>query len=367
MLDNMNCNIQEYKKFLSEIPKLEIKSPAITFGTIFRHEHKENFISDWLAYLLDPKNTNTSKPLESLISLALEKEDCNIDFSDVEIQREYVFFDDKRRIDFLIKTPSHIIGIENKIWSGLQNNQLKDYYKHISKLQKKYEEVGESLETILILLCPQSNLVKNQISNNFKLVTYEKLIESFKKIRFNCLENIRAAILMEDFISHVEGYFMDNKGTTLNLDFINFQIEKRDMINKLNNDIRASKEQFKMHFKKEIEKSGFNHNYWEIIPKDGKNYFMQIYKSTWNNGNVHFELLTDDNFPPNEIRVEFHIEGGLTQNEAFKALKKEIVKRSSIKISYENNNFEACVKEVINTLKDFDNKYTKKVDNILEP
>lgn len=354
---------KEFEEFLLEIPNIDIKSPAVTFGTIFKHEHKENFISDWLAYLLNADNTGTNEPLEVLIKIALKEEYFEFDFSEVTIQREYVFSDDKRRIDFLITTPSHIIGIENKIWSGLQEKQLCDYSKQINKIKEK---MGNEVQTLLILLCPDGNSVKNEISNDFKLVTYDDLIEEFKKIRLNCLGNLRASVLMEDFITHVEAFFMNDINTDLNFDFIKFQNDNQAKIEKLNKNIKESKEQFKVYFKKEIEKSGFNNDTWQIITKDASDYFVQIYKDNWNNGNTHFEFLKEKkDFPPSEITVDFHVEGSSPYNAELKNLKKSSFEKKVIKMNYDKKeNFENSVKEVVLTLKEFDKELTSKIDSI---
>ena len=125
-----------FKDFLAKAPIVNLKTPTVTFGTIFKHEHKENFISDWLAYLLDPNNIGTTEPLECFINIAHADENYTIDFSEVNIQREYVFQESKRRIDFLITTPSHIIGIENKIWSKQLENEFKNIIEN-NKITKK--------------------------------------------------------------------------------------------------------------------------------------------------------------------------------------------------------------------------------------
>lgn len=375
MLNNFNetineldklINKEDYKKFLSEIPHIEIKSPTVTFGTIFKHEHKENFISDWLAYLLDPQNVGTTEPLQALIDLAVRENKCDIDFSEVTIQREYVFDNDKRRIDFLITTPTHIIGIENKIWSDLGDNQLEDYFKQITALQSDYSQNNKDIQTVLIFLCPEGNAVKNKISSNFKLVTYDELIERFKKIRLNCLENLRASILMEDFITHVEGYFMNNINTDLNFDFMQFQNANQEIINKLNNDIKESKKQFKAFVKREIEKNGFNGDEWKVVIKDGVDYFMQIYKTHWNNGYTHFEFLKEKNsFPPNDIWVVFHIEGRSEYNDKLRELRKSKTNTINVKMCYDSQeDFCESIKNVINALKELDEQFTTQIDAI---
>lgn len=374
MSENIKIICNEAEAFLNEIPNIHIKPPATTFGTIFKHEHKENFISDWLAYLLDSNNTGTTEPLETLLDIALE-EKPDIDFSEITVQREYVFPKTKRRIDFLITTPSHIIGMENKIWSGLQDKQLEDYSKQIkdirADIKKEYQEDSSEPEnekytesnTILILLCPDSNPVKKEISNNFKLVTYDKLIERFKNIRLNCLQNLRASIMMEDFITHVEAFFMKVDNNDFDFDFIKFQNDNLNRIKQFNDNIESSKKQFIKQFELAIINNGFGDN-WTVLPKGGKNYFMQIYKPYWNNGQTHFEFLTDDNYPPKIIKVTFHVEGGkLPHNDELSALGKNDT--IAVAMDYKSNeSFKSSVKQVVLALKEMDKRYTNKIDRI---
>ena len=45
----------EFRELLEAVPKSRSMSPTNTIAHIFRHEQKENFISDWLAFLLNPE------------------------------------------------------------------------------------------------------------------------------------------------------------------------------------------------------------------------------------------------------------------------------------------------------------------------
>jgi hypothetical protein len=86
----------EFEKLLEKIPQSRANLPTNTIAHIFRHEHKENFISDWLAFLLNPEYTGSEEPLAALLQLAFVT--SSVDFDDVSILRE-VAFEDKRRID----------------------------------------------------------------------------------------------------------------------------------------------------------------------------------------------------------------------------------------------------------------------------
>ena len=46
--------ITEFEEMLKVMPEASIKHLTNTLAHIFRHDYKENFISDWLACLLTP-------------------------------------------------------------------------------------------------------------------------------------------------------------------------------------------------------------------------------------------------------------------------------------------------------------------------
>ena len=124
-----------------------------------------------------------------------------------------------------------IIGIENKIWSGLGYQQLQDYSKSLEKLSK-----GKEIRKILLL--PQNNMSINLNKNNsdisvsgFVSVTYEDFANALKNLQINFIENLRSSFLLQDFITYVEEYFMDsNVDMKKNFDMVSFLFEHKNQL-----------------------------------------------------------------------------------------------------------------------------------------
>ena len=189
---------------------------------------------------MNPDFVGSTEPLNALLQLASAT--TPVDLYDISISRE-VSFEDKRRIDFIIETGSHIIGIENKIWSDLQQNQLSDYRSRLKSRATKSKK-----ELMLILLYPRRNRCCSTLTKaalfGFNSVTYEDLVFEFKQIRLNIFKNLRAVVLMEDFILHMEEYIMKEFDIKSNLAMWQFEKENRDRINALQTALKESHNQF---------------------------------------------------------------------------------------------------------------------------
>ena len=355
--------MQQFIELLEQMPAANIAPPTNTIGHIFRHEEKENFISDWLAFLLNPEYTGNSEPLSALLELASVTEP--VDFSDISIVREYAF-DDQRRIDFLIETSTHLIGIENKIWSGLQEDQLKDY-----KNQLSTKEILNGKTLILILLYPQRNkslpVHSTDDLHTFRPVTYENLVAEFRKIRFNILENLRATVLMEDFIVHMEEYIMkESSNATINWDMWHFEVENRDRIIELKRVLKDSRVQFDNYIKDRMDaviRGRDDHDQWTKIMTGT---YFQLYKTSWKNGLVHFELLktTQDDLAPKELIVVLHTHEHKKEwrTDCLRDLGKQIGEKN-FNISYESREgFETSMDDIFKELEKLVNTYTEQID-----
>lgn len=299
--------MRKFINLLEDMPQQIIIPPANTIAHIFRHDYKENFISDWLAYLINPEFTDSTQPLAALLKLALENEPEDI--SDVSVCREYIF-KDNRRIDFYIETSNYVIGIENKIWSDLQPNQLADYEKQLST-----NVPLNGRELVLILLCPQSNnycMDPNLKLGSFKVITYEELVGEFKQIRFKLFENLRATILMEDFILHTEEYIMQNPDkNTSNLEMWRFEADYKDKLHDLLARFETSKKQFGAYIAERlfaVVADREDSEAWSSpsIHANTKECYFQLYKTNWSEAQVHFELVNGGKFPPTELQVVLH-------------------------------------------------------------
>lgn len=106
------------------------------FSLVSDTYHKENFHSEIISKLLDPKGKHNEKAIffelfiDFLYNLgcAVDKNDYLTD--EISVIKEKPI-DAQRRIDILISTKNHAIIIENKINDAVDmNNQLVDYYKY---------------------------------------------------------------------------------------------------------------------------------------------------------------------------------------------------------------------------------------------
>lgn len=105
------------------------------------------------------------------------------------------------RVDFVLETDKFLIGVENKIRADFQPNQPHKYIESLKERSKKFFKnggVSEDLNTILVIMAPQSRL--NQIKDNigkmtdisdsdkniFLFISWDEVITSFQKVLDKC-------------------------------------------------------------------------------------------------------------------------------------------------------------------------------------
>jgi hypothetical protein len=197
--------VAEIKQRCDQLPKSRPR--RLTIPAIFWRAGDEDFISDYLAYILDPeRNGIGNQPLEVLLTLAYGEE-AEFELEQVNIQREYTFDDPSRgRIDFMIRLgkegESGVIGIENKIYSPESDNQTTAYAQGM-------KEDFEGKKHFLILLTPDG---RSPASREFKPVSYMRLVEELRAIRYPLLNDIHKSVIWEDFLAHLEEYIVMDKG-----------------------------------------------------------------------------------------------------------------------------------------------------------
>lgn len=364
--------ITNFENMLNDLSDIKPKTLTNTFAHIFRKENNENFISNWLAFLLDPFLVDSFEPLQCLLSLAGFD---NLDISNYEkinIEREYTF-ENGRRIDFLIELDkSVIIAIENKIWSGLQDNQLEDYSKSLN------EDKFKNYTKYCIFLFPNNNPNCNNISksklSSFKPVTYENLISELKNIKIDFTKNLRAAILMQDFITHMEEYIMNNNvDEKTYFEMLHFGNEYADTIKKLNEKISIAKIAFSNEIRKKLRER-YPDAIWET--NDKSSYYYQLYKSVWNIPHqVHFELIHENVLSPKKIKIvlhthEYHKETNtdlFKLEKEFEAYLKKEYRKTEFEISYDTyENFNQSIDNILDILQSGVREFENKVDNAIK-
>lgn len=206
----MPINIQEFEDKLTILTDLYRMLPKkrqrrLTIPTIFGRGYDENFISDYLAYILNPEvNGIGIAPLQALLEFA-EKDLVNPN-TKVKIQREHTF-PGGGRIDFLIQLDEDtIVGIENKI------NASEGWQQTLSYEQGIAAEFPNA-NSYLIFLTPGG---KKASSNQFRSVSYTDLYWAWRKIPVSPLPDIHKSVIWEDFLAHLEdNIIMGNKSLDL--------------------------------------------------------------------------------------------------------------------------------------------------------
>ncbi len=297
----MMNSIENYFDFISNIPSTEKEDISESIAKIFEVESKENIISNWLSFLLEPNRFKDDAPLKALLGLFLKANQFEeTDADTVIVSREYTLLN-RRRVDLLIETDDLIIGIENKIFSSIHNDQLNDYY---DKLRIQHEKNDRDRKIMTILLAPSwsDDVIQSEIEKNEQIVvTYEKLANAFAEIPQKNIE-YRNYFILNEFVKYVNDYIregameLNNEWAVFNskhsaelteivkngeqqLEILSNKIEKT--LNDVGNKIFTSSEQQVENF----------HVYKKV---SSKAFYFQLFHAGWENYKIHYEIGAGD-------------------------------------------------------------------------
>lgn len=271
-------NLRSTMKFLESISeKIPEKDYNIkTIPSIFNRTYDENFISDYLAYILNPLHNGIGlEPIFRLVEGYSEKA-INIlknltiaEKNKIEIIREYSFYNG-RRIDILIKLEGQlIIAIENKIFAAESENQTVDYAESIYEIFPDYEH-------LLFYLTPKG---EDPISEDFIAISYGDLIHRLKGVKFDYRDDIRRRVIFDDFILHVEENIMVKRSKQI-AEHTKLYLDYYETIRKLEHyfkkDSLMAFEEFE-----EMVRNIFEGEDWEFNIKADRSWHT-IYKKSWN-------------------------------------------------------------------------------------
>lgn len=292
-------SLDELEKMFIQIPSSKPKPITDTIARIFGKTRDENFISDWLAYLIGNDN--------QVLELLFEHFDFGESVSDFSVVREYLF-NDGRRIDFLIESDSFIVGIENKVDSGKQQNQLRDYQRNIKKLAK-----GRAI--LLVFLKPYNN--SSVASNGFVGLDYEELVSILKRSEVNFINDLRNAFLLQDFITHLEENLMSkNKDYSYN-EWTAFIGEHQDKLDTIIKAGKVERVNFMAQIHKEIHSLVEYSDEWDFSKFTANVNFLQLFKKTWKQSvDIHFELFIKNGlYLPEKVVIRVDVEGRVRKDE----------------------------------------------------
>lgn len=230
----MPSDLERYKSLISEytkIPKSGILPPTLL--EITGQHYKELVFSNLLSFFLDERKEHGLKDL--FLTALLEAYDSDIMKDDIVIDvRTEEKTDKNNRIDLLIETDKHVIGIENKVYAKI-NNDLKDYSEYINEVSKKNGNKRKEIKILLTLreLAKEERLLVTE--TGFKVVRYSELIE---RIRTNIGDYIfdaesRYVMLLYEFINTI---YRLERGPQMDDKFVQFVSDNEKEINELYTD-----------------------------------------------------------------------------------------------------------------------------------
>lgn len=283
--DAINGLLFAYYKDSQE--KRLIRSDLEPLPVLFRQATNENFISAYLAFLLNPAKSNIAlKLIEKLYEHCGYKDEL-ISRGNYEVRCEYSLPDDRGRIDVVVLRNDKIfIAIENKILSTEGFLQTNKYADGIEKEQK-----DSDYPTACIFLTPKGTSPKDP---RFKSLSYEKLYDYIRECLSIADFSVDDYFFIRHFLNYIKEKFMEGKKEFSELskefmkykDFLNkVQKEYEDQAASVFNDLLAKA--FQSTFKPE--------DGWDIFAWGDKKQYQQISKKKWNNGAlIHFELVPID-------------------------------------------------------------------------
>ncbi|MEL7568933.1 MAG: PD-(D/E)XK nuclease family protein [Eubacteriaceae bacterium] len=208
-------NLEKHIDLLNEFKKLNIlKKPSTrTFMQVSGYPHFENVCSNILSFFFTTDEEHGFKEL--FFRSLLEAAGFNgLQLDNVTAERE-VYTDNNKRLDILLTNDTVIVGIENKIFSGVQNN-LEEYEERIKKEAKAK---GQKNINIILSLRDESKIATNYKYIN---VTYDTLFDRVKKNMGEYIEEANNSwiIYLKDFMKTI----LNLKGGVdgMNEDMLNF-------------------------------------------------------------------------------------------------------------------------------------------------
>jgi len=200
-LEQVASSLDFIRRIYRSLP--ETKDRPATIPELFGRKYDENFISDYLAVLLDPKkNSIGSAPLEALCRLVDEEIELAND-CDVRVHREYSFADGGGRVDLLVVVDDAlVVAVENKLLAEEGPRQTSRYARSIDS-----EFPGRM--PVLVFLTRTGTQPR---SKRFHPVSFAELYAQFRAISYNWLDAPRMSFLWEDFLDYLEEVSMTPKG-----------------------------------------------------------------------------------------------------------------------------------------------------------
>ena len=226
----MDTKIEEFEALLNEVEALQQHAAKPkTYMEVARYPHRETVCSNILAYFLDPSETHGfgSLALKALLVVAgRESEDREITVHDVETE---VLTPAGNRIDIVVKTDDHIVGIENKVFATAYN-PFADYTEY---LEKKASD-SQTVLKILLSLGPQD------APEGWVLITYDDLFsETLPRFANAASEaDLKQLTIFLDFVTTIRNL---TKESTVNQELLTLLKDREDAVERFIHEILGAK------------------------------------------------------------------------------------------------------------------------------
>jgi len=226
--------VKDLQGLLTEFKRIgSPKANDLTFLEISGYPHYENVISNILAFFFQPNESHGLGTLFLEALLTLDNGGFPV-LSNVDVEREF-HTESNNRIDLVIKTDSHIIALENKLF-GVPSNPFSDYADHMRKFAE-----GKAVLQFYLSLYPPGQEVDLA---GFKPVSYNDFVN---RIRI-CLgkyvldANTKYLTFALEFLRTIENL---EKGTRMNEEVFQILKEKGAIVTSLLKEVNNLKNEFR--------------------------------------------------------------------------------------------------------------------------
>jgi len=249
--------------------------------------HWENVYSNILAFFFDTEQDHGFGPLFVQSILAAYQAKCpnGWDGKDLEpdnfsetdkVEREAAT--EKGRIDILVECPEFVVCIENKIWSGLQNDlcEYRQYHEHRKKEREKCPVLGIVLSPSELEAAEKQKMDEAKFVN----VTYADLVKELQHRLGGCIgwRNTQYQYLLFDFIEQADRFGRRTVMTEHQRQFLKFWCENEKKINNIRSMCGVLWKELRAKEKAEAHKDKCREKLTRLDPKYGKIFKESICK-----------------------------------------------------------------------------------------
>lgn len=306
-----DLNVRELEKIQNELLIMQrihqllppTRPRTLTIPAIFGRSYDELFIAQYLAYVLDSKLNGVG--IEPLRLLLTELGGTDVEFEVVELHREYTF-QNGRRIDLLLLIDKVIVlGIEVKIFAQESDQQTSDYARSIRNQFPNHQHY-------FVFLSPDGRKARSQ---DFYPLSFLRLWELLKEIRYEWISDLRRAVIWEDFLTHLEEYIMKQEARLELSEKTKLYLEHYEMIVDLKKSYEADLEQIFGYIISPI-KAYYDPEIWQVDFSSSNNW-QAISKYPWKQNDlyIHFEYWFGKNIlMQNDFYFMLEAEGSLAES-----------------------------------------------------